>query len=145
MNKNDFYTYLIAASYQAVKFAEGYVKNTLHYNFMYDVSLNESCDEQAEPESDLYPEDNDKKIQGISAKDVIEILCRNDKVPEWIDISVKAVGKDFTLLNLLCCGRYTANKEKMYYSKSGQGPFGIKSPDLPFGYKDGQKFKIKSV
>ena len=143
MNKDDFRTYLLSASYRAVKFAEKYVKNKLHFEFSYDIYLNQSYDEHADEESTLYPEDNDKEIKGINSEEVLEILCRNNKVPEWIDISVSAVGKKFTLLSLLCCGRFTSKDEKMYYSKRGQGPFGIKSPSFPPDLKEGKKFRIK--
>ncbi|MCP4990267.1 MAG: hypothetical protein GY928_30785 [Colwellia sp.] len=145
METNDFKTYLTSASYYAVKIAEDFVKNKLHYDFRYHVFLNQSFDGHASDENDLYPEDNDKELLNLEANDVAKILCRNNKIPEWIDISVEGTGKDFTLLRLYCCGRFTAEREKLYYFDRGQGPFGIKSPSLPLGYIEGKKFKVPKV
>lgn len=141
----DFYTYLLSASFSCTRFAEDYVKNKLHYKFKYLVKLNKSCDVHADEENDLYPEDDGKELKLDEEKEVVELLLRKGKIPEWIDISVKGVGKDYTLLELLCCGRYTAKREKMYYTKHGQGPFGIKSPTFPPRHIEGEKFKIGKV
>ena len=141
----DFHTYLSSASYECFRFAQEFVKNKLPVEFKYHVHLNQSCDTHADDENDLYPEDDGKELSLLNWKEVVDLLVRKGKVPEWIDISVFAEGKDFTLLRLLCCGRYTGERKKMYYSNRGQGPFGIKSPDLPSNYSEGKKFKIGKV
>ena len=46
-------------------------------------------------------------------------------------ISVGAVDYDFTYIYLRCCGRFTANDERLYYKQFDRGPFGIKSPAIP--------------
>jgi len=61
----------------------------------------------------------------------------------WIDISVHKLDKYTTTFKLFCAGRYSDDKEEFYYHKGGTGPFGIKSPDLPFDYIDGRKFNLK--
>ena len=145
MDTEDCLTYLTSASYHSVKFTENYVKNKLFYNFKFNIKLNQSCDDHADEENDLYPEDNNKELHHLELREVPNILCRNGKVPEWIDVSVIAVGKDYTLIELLCSGRFTKEREKMCYSKRGQGPFGIKSPILPPHQKENKKFKLKKV
>jgi hypothetical protein len=69
-------------------------------------------------------------------------LCRQGKVPVWIDISVESVYKDQTIFRLLCAGRYTDNEEEFYYNKRETAMFGIKSPTMPPNYVEGQKFKL---
>jgi len=150
MNRPDFITYLTSASYHAVKlvkFAERYVENEMKYDFRFRVKLNQSCDDHATEENDLYPDDDGKVVDCESFEEVADLLSRESKNPEWIDISAIAVNRHFTLLELLCCGRYTSIKEKMYYSERGQGPFGIKSPTFPAGFdsNSGKKFKLKKV
>jgi hypothetical protein len=147
MNQSDFITYLTSASYNAVKFAERYVKNEMKYDFKFKVELNQSYDHNATEENDLYPEDDGKTVTCQSFHEVADLLSRESKNPEWIDISAIAVDRHVTLLELRCCGRFTAIKENMYYSERGQGPFGIKSPPFPAGFDSdsGKKFKLKKV
>jgi len=131
MDKDDFRAYLILTSYWAVQFAEKLAGEQLPYDFVYDVELNQSADEGAGEEFVCYPEDEGKVHLQQSAEEVLALLVRDGRVPVWIDISVKSVTKDLTTLRLLCAGRFTNQKEQMYYSKRGQGPFGVKSPNLP--------------
>ena len=128
MEKDEFRAYLIAASYRAIKFARKSTKKELPCEFVYDVELNQSMDDGAGEEFVCYPEDVDKIYLQQSADDVVSLLVRDGKVPVWIDISVKSRLKQTTTLRLVCAGRFTSKKERMYYSNVGQGPFGIKIP-----------------
>jgi len=73
------------------------------------------------------------------------LLCRDGRCPEWIDISVEAVGEGVTVFRLTCCGRYTADPGRMHYTRHGLGPFGVKSPVLPRGFREGERFSLKAV
>ena len=86
--------------------------------------------------------DSHQDLTRISAETVVALLHRDGRCPEWIDVSVEAIGTGFTLLRLLCCGRYTDDRKKMHYDDQGLGPFGIKSPVLPPNYVEGSKFDI---
>ena len=142
MEKDDFRVYLIAASYWSIQFAKELVKDTLPYEFTYDVELNQSIDDGAGEEFVCYPDDESKVLLQQSVEEVVTLLVRDGRVPVWIDINVKSVTKKLTTLRLLCAGRFTNQKEQMYYSKREQGPFGIKSPILPLGWKEGKKFSL---
>lgn len=142
MKKNDFLFLLLGASYASYKFGQEYVKNKLKPEFRYDLELNTSHDDPNLEQFDIYPEDNDKKYFDLTDKEVVEILCRNNKVPVWIDIAVSKSDRKKTTLRLTCAGRYSDDSKEFYYSKSGSGPFGIKSPNLPLNYKKGVKFKL---
>lgn len=142
MNKPDFLYLLLGASYASFKFAKNYLSNDLVPEFRYDIVLNFSNDNPNLTQFDIYPEDNDKKYFNLEDNEVVAILCRNNKIPVWIDIAVSKSDIDKTTLQLLCSGRYTADKNEFYYHKRGSGPFGIKSPKLPLGYKEVQKFKL---
>jgi hypothetical protein len=63
-------------------------------------------------------------------------------VPEWIDVSVIGTTGAFTLLELVCCGRFTANDDILYHQHQGRRPFQVVGPTLPVGYLDGQRFSI---
>jgi hypothetical protein len=92
---------------------------------------------------DIYPEDNGRILKNLKDKEVINLLCRDNKVPVWIDISVESATNQFTIFQLLCAGRYSDNRKEFYYEKNGSGPFSIKSPVFPVDYKEGTKFQLR--
>ncbi len=143
MNKPDFLFLLLGASYASFKFAKEFVKNDLKPEFKYDLELNISHDNPELKQFDIYPEDNEKKHFDLTDKEVVEILWRNNKVPVWIDIAVSKADRKKTTFRLLCAGRYSDDKNEFYYTDGGSGPFGIKSPNHPIGYKEGTKFRLK--
>jgi len=142
MDKDDFEAYLIAASYWAIQTAKQFVSENLPYEFIYDVELNQSMDETAGEDFVRYPEDEGKVYLQQRVENVVALLVRDDRIPVWIDINVKSVTKELTTLRLVCAGRFTNQKEQMYYAKRGQGPFGIKSPCFPAEWKEGIKFSL---
>ena len=142
MTEADFRVLLIASSFMAVRFGQRYVTQTLPFNFRYDVRLNRSCDDHATPDDVLYPDDNDRVVYCNAESDVVSLLSRDGRCPQWIDVSAARVGDTFTELELLCCGRFTNDRDKMYYTDRGTGPFGIKSPNLPPNYQDGTTFSL---
>jgi hypothetical protein len=136
----DFHTLLIAASFLAMRFAKQYVTNNLPVDaFEYRVSLNQSHDGVAGPD---FPSDDARTVEGLTERQVVDLLCRDGACPEWIDVCVEATRPGVTVFRLVCCGRYTADRRKMYYNDRGLGPFGVKSPDLPPGFRDGQRFPL---
>jgi len=99
-------------------------------------------DENCNAKFDLYPEDNGVIKLNLTENEVVDFLCRKEKVPVWIDINVLKSDENTTIFSLLCSGRYTDIDEELYYYKRGTGPFGIKSPILPNKYIEGQKFYL---
>lgn len=144
MTKDDFLKHLSHSSTVAHDFAKNYVLDELPMDFKYSVTLNASSDNLNLTQFDIYPNDNGKIIEFVEEKEVIELLCRKDKVPVWIDISVESVYKANTIFRLLCAGRYSDNENELYYNNNGTGPFGVKSPNLAFDYIEGKKYKLKA-
>lgn len=142
MTKLEFLYKLQEASKVAVDFAGRFAKNVLPGELEYTVKLNASLDDPSLAYFDVFPEDEGVEKVGLADWQVVELLCRNRKVPVWINISVVSVKKDKSVLNLLCAGRYSSDSDEFYYSRSGMGPFGIKSPVLPRNYKKGEKFLL---
>ena len=143
MTKEEFLILINGASFVSFKFAEQYLTNKLVPEFRYDVFLNSSHDDPSLTQFEIYPEDNGKVERGLTDNEILDLLYRNGKVPVWIDISVYKSDRKTTTFRLLCAGRYSDNKKEYYYQAGGTGPFGIKSPILPVGYKEGQKFRLK--
>ena len=144
MTKTEFHTLLVDSTRHSFDFAKKYVLDNLPNDFKYTVKLNASLDDPNLKQFDIYPNDNDKVVKLISATEVVDLLCRKDKVPVWINVSVDSIYKNSTVFELLCAGRYSSDTNEFYYSKQGTGPFGIKSPIFPIGFKDdGTKFHLK--
>lgn len=145
MTKLDFHVLLLASSNLALRCTQPMVTQSLASSFRYHVLLNQSADHLATKEERLFPEDTGKELAALSEEEVVSLLCRDERCPAWIDISVEAVDPTFTLLNLRCCGRFSDNPEKMHYAKYGRGPFGVKSPVIPVGWKEGMRFTLKNA
>lgn len=125
MKKSDFLFLLLGVSYATYKYSKQHVNKNIVADFKYDVYLNMSFDTNNE-EFMTYPEDNNKSYKDITDKEVIELLCRNNKIPVWIDISVGNKNDNFTVLKLICAGRYSDQSSDYYYNDRGTGPFAIK-------------------
>ena len=143
MTKNDFLKLLRHSSKTAYDFAQNYVIDKLPIDFRYSLTLNASSDDPILTQFDIYPSDNDKIVELVKEQEVVELLCRKEKIPVWIDISVERIYKVKTIFMLLCAGRYSDNKKEFYYDENGTGAFGIKSPNLPLDFVEGKKIKLK--
>ena len=86
-----------------------------------------------------FPRDEARMVEGLTEPEVVALLCRDGTCPEWIDIHPEAVGPGVTVFRLLCCGRFTADSAKLYYTSRALGPFGIKSPALPHKFREGDR------
>ncbi len=143
--KTTFKSWLELATLKSFVFGQSFVKQKLSDKFKFEVQLNQAKDDLAKGDFVLYPEDDNKILFCNDYSEVEEILIRDGRIPAWIDISVYKFTKDYTLFRLICAGRFTDDTKELYYYKWGTGCFGVKSPDLPFGYKEGKKFKLKKA
>ena len=142
MRQEDFQSQLLAATFAAIRFGQNYVVNRLPLDVRYMVVLNQSCDDHRKDDEVVYPADDGRIEMGLTVQGVLDLLHRDGRCPQWIDISVAGADRDVTLLRLLCCGRFHGDEIRMYYYEQGTQPFGIKSPNLPPGWKEGEKFRV---
>jgi hypothetical protein len=138
----DLYTFdlhLRTATIRAIDFARQYVNQDLPDDAAYLVYPGQSYDGNARvgdevvfPSEELPP----RQYHGPwSHEEAITFLWREGKIPEWIDVAVQYANSRYTELSLLCCGRFTAQDDLLYYRyPGGMPPFGIKSPNLPAGW-----------
>jgi hypothetical protein len=138
MNKKEFRNLLQSSSNYCVEFSRNYLFNPLDGRIHYLVKPNSSYDRNPlKGDEEIYPEDSLKDGEeyiSMNEDEVVEYFWRNGKVPEWIDVSPKKESNGVVYLELMACGRYTANEDAMYYTRNGNGPFGIKGPILPKGW-----------
>lgn len=137
---------LLHAAACARDFARELIAEPLPDELLFRVHLNSSYDLNAEPELRLFPEDSaDARVlatKGLTAGQVVDELWREGWVPEWINVSVVGETGAATVIELLACGRFTADETALYYSSTDVAPFGVKGPVLPIDFVEGQPFSI---
>lgn len=123
-----------AAVFRAVEFAKTMVINSLPEKIKYILFMNSSNDIEALEEGEVKFYGDANKVVCYDSVEVFNYLWREGKVPEWIDISVCGVSDEYTELRLVCCGRFSSNKEQIYHAHEGLPPFHVLGPDLPQGF-----------
>lgn len=129
----------------AIEFARRYCHQRLLGPAVYLVLPNQSFDENRSPDDVVFPDDA-RAARDVTAwpiARVVDWMCRDGRVPVWVDVSVFNEGPDAVVMQLLCAGRWSANPERLCYQLDGnRSPFGIKSPPLPRAWQEGDKFDI---
>ena len=143
MDRNSFRESLAGASENAISWARQHVINALPSDYLYLLFPNQSFDENPlVGDEEIFPAESlpDRKYLGpLNLEQVVDYLWRNEKVPEWIDISVQACDNQHSYLQLLCCGRFTALDEMLYHRQQGNPPFHVVSPNLPPNWEGVEK------
>jgi hypothetical protein len=110
------------------------------------VRLNRSYDGNAPRPGELrFPADGavDRaaELSSCDSATVVEELWRDGYVPQWIDVAVVDETGETTVVELICCGRFVDDDERLYHSGEGRPPFHVVSPVLPHPY-DGSPFSL---
>jgi hypothetical protein len=94
----------------------------------------------------VFPEDSAperaRPLRSCDADEVVATLYRSDRVPEWVNLNVVGVTPAVTLIEVLACGRFTANEGLLYHRQAGLPPFHVLGPTLPLNWVEGQRFSI---
>lgn len=141
MTKDRFRELLEKVTQQVVEFTRTQVWNSIPDRVQYRVFANQSYDKR--PDGRIltdFPEDSlpDSGFRMFSGPELaVSFLWRDGRVPQWINVQIEEATDAITTVDLVCCGRYTDNEEHMYYTPWGTGPFGVKGPSLPPGWRDG--------
>ncbi|KYG08095.1 hypothetical protein BE21_25660 [Sorangium cellulosum] len=147
MDRNLFARRLREASVRARDFARELVQEPLPDDLRFRVHLNSSYDGNPRVGDEVvYPEDGafDKAmaLHDVTEEHVLGALWRGGRVPEWINLSVAGETGTATLIDVVSCGRFTADEGLLYHAHEGRPPFHVLGPALPVGYKEGERFSI---
>jgi hypothetical protein len=117
-------------------FARTHIIEPLPDAIRFDVQLNSSYDgNPLHPDERVYPDDPECIPQhlrsGLSQEEVVELLWREGAVPEWINLTVVQEADQHTLIEMDCCGRFTANEQLLYHARQGYPPFHVLGPPIP--------------
>jgi hypothetical protein len=110
------------------------------------VRLNQSYDGHAsQPGEVRFPHDSAHHraaaLNKCDAQTVVAELWRDGRVPEWINLSVVGETGAATVIEVVCCGRFTDDDARLYHAGEGAPPFHVLGPALPPRY-DGTRFSI---
>ncbi|NMO15708.1 hypothetical protein HPC49_02455 [Pyxidicoccus fallax] len=149
MDKSVFAERLGRAAERARDYARMLIVEPLPDSIRFDVELNCSHDgKPLHPDERVYPEDPERipasSRSRLTREEVVELLWREGAVPRWINLNVTREGGEHTLIDLACCGRFTANEQLLYHKHQGYPPFQALSPPLPSSYEDekGGRFSL---
>ena len=153
MDESTFRERLLRAEQETVQFSRNYVVDELPDTYVFIVFPNKHGEEKKlVGDAEVFPEDSLPRGQflgPLDADDVVKYLWRNGKVPEWINVNVRAVEDGATVIQLICCGHFTSLPANFYNEMvdpdfENHTPFSIHGPFYPEGWKRGDpKFELK--
>ena len=135
MERATFEYRLTTAARGAVRFAREFVRQPLPDEFALLVVPN--CSYDGNPrrgDEEVFPDESlpDRQHHGPwSVAEAVAFLWRAGKVPEWIDLHTVAENGVRSLVELRCCGRFSADEELLYHQYGGFAPLHVVSPPLP--------------
>jgi len=138
----------VEAAASARSFAQGYVIEDLPEALVFRVRLNQSYDgHPPRPGEVRFPVDGglDRAVALLrcDAETVVAELWRDGLVPEWVNLTVVGETGAATVVEVVCCGRFTADDAVLYHAREGWPPFHVLGPSLPVEH-DGGRFSIHS-
>ncbi len=144
MHRDVFAARLNETAAIARRFGQTFVTETLPEATRFRVFLNQSAETELRPDEAGFPHERKGPLE-LNEGEVVDLLWREGSVPEWIDVSLCGANRDATILQVLVCGRFTANEGLLYHVREGRPPFHVTSPPLPPGYEDGDRFSVSTI
>jgi hypothetical protein len=144
LDRNTFEAHLLLAAQHAISFAREFVRQELPSEFVFLIYPNQSYDGMPRTgDEEVFPDESLPEGQFLgpfSVQQAMSFLWRNERVPEWIDVSVRAENAHHSAIALRCCGRFTAEDELLYHRyPNSVPPLSIKSPPIPPGWESVEK------
>jgi len=135
MELAEFESRLVQAGEYAVKVAREHVVQALPEEVLFRVyPVAWDTEKVYDAGETVFPNESlpwGKFLGPWGAEEAAVYLCRDGKVPVWIDAAVEAEDGTHSIVGLRCCGRFTTSEDLLYHRQRGLPPFAIKSPPLP--------------
>ncbi|UGT44121.1 hypothetical protein LTV02_12340 [Nocardia yamanashiensis] len=146
MEREVFAARLAAASAAAVRCARTQLIEDLPAPLAFRVRLNQSYDGiPAQPGEIRFAEDDSRSraiaLHRCDFETVVDTLWRRGHVPQWVNLAVVGISYTATIIEVICCGRYSADEDELYQMPGGTTPFHAVGPVLPPAH-DGNRFSI---
>ena len=106
------------------------IAEDLPERLVFRVRLNQSYDGHApRPGEVRFPADSapDRAValHRCDAATVVAELWRDGRVPEWINVTVVDETGAETVVEVVCCGRFTDDDARLYHAWEGAPPFHV--------------------
>lgn len=126
-------------------FAQTLVSERLPADVSFRVRLNRSYPgARLRPGEVTYPDDGgweqDFALRRCDLDTAVSALWRDGRVPEWINLTAVDRDESATVIEAVCCGRFTVDDD-LLYRQSGPPPFHVLGPPLPPGH-DGSRYSL---
>ncbi|GAB2515305.1 hypothetical protein [Nocardia heshunensis] len=136
MERETFRGRLAVAAASARDFARKFVLEDLPGPLVFRVRLNQSFDgHPPAPQEARFPEDSsDERAVALRRCDfetAVGELWRDGRVPEWVNVTAIGTTGAATLIELVCCGRFTTDADRLYHRHEGTPPFHVLGPAQP--------------
>ncbi|GAA1783801.1 hypothetical protein [Actinomadura chokoriensis] len=146
MNREVFAARFSASVRAARQFAQSLVSEELPEPLVFRVRLNQSYDGHTPQPGELrFPKDSvHRRAVALSRCDTetaVAELWRDGHVPEWVNVAAVSETGTATVVEVVCCGRFTNDDSRLYHSQEGAPPFHVLGPPLPPRH-DGTPFSI---
>lgn len=133
------------AAEAAREFAQTLVSEPLPARAVFRVRLNQSYPgAQLGPGEVAFPGDGgweqDFALRRCDLDTAVSVLWREGRVPEWVNLAVTDCDSSATVIEAVCCGRFTAD-DGVLYRQGGPPPFHVLGPPLPPGH-DGRPYSL---
>ncbi|MFA5127250.1 MAG: hypothetical protein WC465_04630 [Patescibacteria group bacterium] len=133
MDKTVFKDRFRRAIKKTIELAQKYVKEKIPKDFIIDLSRIDSKDTHKSKYEGRY-EDLEK---------VIEKLYQDGSVPRWVDLNVKTVENDLSIIRCEYSNIFFNDESNLLHEDEGVPPFHILSPHIPPSHFDFDKNKVK--
>ncbi|MEQ8789523.1 MAG: hypothetical protein RIC55_24730 [Pirellulaceae bacterium] len=150
MDKITFGSRFQAAAAKAYVYATSMISEALPPNLRVNLHLNSSYEgNPLDSHEVVYPADSERNQDSLQALEIVDAaseLWRDNRVPEWIDLSVIDCTDELTIIRALCCGRFTDDESRLYHIQEGYPPFHVLSPVLPPNWRsveDDGRFSLR--
>lgn len=146
MEREVFAARLAGAAAAAVRCARTQLIEDLPTPLAFRIRLNQSYDGiPAQPGEVRFAEDDfrDRAIalHRCDFETVVDALWRRGHVPQWVNLAVAGISNTATIIEVICCDRYTDDEDALYQMPGGTTPFHAVGPVLPPAH-DSTRFSI---
>ncbi|WP_326558488.1 hypothetical protein [Micromonospora sp. NBC_01796] len=141
MDRDLFAARLAASAESAYAFARPMISEDLPAPLVFRIRLDQSYDGDGPLSGDLrFPADSAAgraaALRRCDAAGAVAELWRDGWVPEWINVALVGETGTDTVVELVCCGRFTDDDTKLYHAGEGVPPFHVVGPALPPSYDE---------
>jgi hypothetical protein len=147
MNKEIFLERFQQAAIRARDFGQERIEEPLANEVRCRLQMNSSYDGHPLDEDEtVFPQDSSPEgllnLASLTVEEAADVLWRDGKVPEWIDVAVVTKTRRYTVVAVESCGRFTENDDLLYHVQGKYPPFQVVGPALPWDHVEGELFSI---